>query len=193
MPTAETLSPFQERYQQEQLARFQERIQRAKSELGEIYTGENRVSDKEYAKISRRFLKESAIQLFEMQIFPLVRIQEKFDIKRPHDQKLTVANLLEFKNSSGHNLLLDFDGNLLTQNGSTSIVDDESPIDAHLSWDMINPIQDKMYRFFATDALDALNKYASSNIDNIMPMRPVFSGGDLVEFKDPRLELQESV
>ena len=98
-------------YQELQLRALEDQIHDAIGRLGEIYAGRG-VSDKKYAAMARRLLGSTAVALFEMQLFPVVRVQERLDDEKPDDQGIVDDFLLEFKLLNGSELYLDLEGTI---------------------------------------------------------------------------------
>lgn len=178
---AEIAPNLNQAYQQEKLAIFEENIKKAKDRLGEIYAPAKPVSVKEYTRTARELIRRSSEELFEMQLFPIHRVQEARTPNNAHTRAILDEALLEFRGTTGPALFLGLDGTIYEKSGTIRIHDPEGNGEAYLDRGMLSPINTDWYRQVATLALDALGSRAIAHAYEIQPMRPVFSGGDLLE------------
>ncbi len=162
-------------YRELRLRALEHQIDDATGQLGKIYAGP-KVSDKEYAKLSRRLLKESAMMLFGMQVFPVVGLRQE-----------TVRDCkLGFSLSGGATHYLDLEGRIFSHPETTKTISDPNFGEIILlSKDLLVQVDDTGYRKYATRALDAMRDRARAHLSEIEPPRPVRNMWDIKRQRKP--------
>lgn len=170
--------PQNKRYKELRLRALEHQIDDAGRQLGEIYAGP-RVSNKNYATIAKKLLKESAVMLFEMQLFPVVGIQDRPNPERTHNQKVRDCKL-GFSTSDGTTHYLDLEGRILSHPETTETVSDPNWGEIILlSKDLLVPVDDTGYRRHAGGAFEAIRDRARAHWSKIEPPRPIFNTEDV--------------
>ncbi len=108
------------------------------------------------------FVQRDAARLFEMGLFPVLRVQERFDITRPHDRQVIDDCLLAFTPPGRVEHFVDLDGRIVYRASAitVSIYDAEGNGDTDLSRDLLIPVGDEDFVYVARYAMGAMRAHA---------------------------------